>query len=142
MSAIAFEAAPAFREESLVLTGRRSGAVWLARGHRAVRGEASRVEADWRWALEREERRGDVLGFFHTHPPGTGTAPSPRDIRTMQAWCGALGKPLLCVIACAGETQSTIFQSDEHAGRDLPITECFGRNVWVIVDASEMEEKA
>jgi hypothetical protein len=66
---------------------------------RETAGEAARVEADWAWSLEREEKEGDVQGFFHTHPPAAGTAPSQTDIRSMQAWTLALGKPLLCLIA-------------------------------------------
>ena len=76
---------------------------WQLRAHRQVTGQPASVEADWRWALAREEERGDVAGFAHTHPVGAGTAPSDRDVRTMAAWCSAFGKPLLCLIA-EGET--------------------------------------
>jgi len=68
-----------------------------ARCHSA--GQPASVEADWRWALAREEARGDVAGFAHTHPAGSGTRPSQRDVRTMEAWCNAFGKALVCLIA-------------------------------------------
>ncbi|HEY7356304.1 MAG TPA: Mov34/MPN/PAD-1 family protein, partial [Ktedonobacterales bacterium] len=85
----------AFREEAAILTGTRSGLAWLMRSQRPAPGAPASVEADWHWALEREERCGDVLGFYHTHPPAAGAVPSERDALTMRAWCGAFGKPLL-----------------------------------------------
>jgi hypothetical protein len=75
------------------------GMTWTVAMAREDQGAAARCEADWAWTLHREEERGDVAGFFHTHPPGGGVRPSERDLRTMQAWTLALGKPLLCLIA-------------------------------------------
>lgn len=72
---------------------------WQLRARRRVAGQPASVEADWRWALAREEEQGDVVGFAHTHPTGAGTNPSGRDVRTTEAWCSAFGKPLLCLIA-------------------------------------------
>lgn len=60
-------------------------------------GDAISVTLDWQWALNREEKKGDVIGFWHTHPSGN-LEPSKRDIKTMQAWISCFGKPLLCVI--------------------------------------------
>jgi hypothetical protein len=65
-------------------------------------GEAASVVADGAWTLRREESCGDVVGFMHTHPMG-GLSPSSRDVRTMRAWCDALGKSLICVIATPHE---------------------------------------
>jgi proteasome lid subunit RPN8/RPN11 len=87
-----------------------------------VDGQSCSVEADWQWTLEREEQFGDVIGFCHTHPVAVGGAPSERDIRTMQAWCSALGKPLLCVIAIeslSGDIAAYLFDDDEDAGRPV-----------------------
>lgn len=67
-------------------------------------GTLAQVEADGAWAFRREERRGDVAGFFHTHPPGA-TAMSSRDRATMRAWAAAFGKPLLCGIRCGREVR-------------------------------------
>jgi proteasome lid subunit RPN8/RPN11 len=72
---------------------------WRLLARRNVAGRPASVEADWRWALAREEERGDVAGFAHTHPAGSGTRPSQRDVRTMEAWCSAFGKALVCLIA-------------------------------------------
>ncbi len=124
----------AFVEEAYILTGIRRGRVWLVRCQRRMEGTPASVEADWRWALEREERRHDVVGFYHTHPPAASAAPSARDRRTMRAWCAALGKPLLCVIACNGHIQSTCFHDDEDNGRPLPVTERFAGGILVVVE--------
>lgn len=124
----------AFREEAAILTGVRRGRVWLMRCQRPAPGAPASVEADWQWALEREERCGDVLGFYHTHPPAASAAPSARDARTMRAWCGAFGKPLLCVIACGAQVQATLFADEEDAGRALPIIEAFAGGIFVAVE--------
>ena len=123
-----------FREEAHILTGVRRGRIWLVRRRRRMLGAAASVEADWRWALEREERHGDVVGFYHTHPPGAGVVPSERDVRTMRAWCGAFGKPVVCVIACGNRIRSTLFVTDEDAGRRLALTEVFAHGVIVAVE--------
>ncbi len=111
-------------EQCWVLVGRFDPGrqMWLAQVRRHANGSPASVDADWAWALAREETEGDVLGFGHTHPPGAGTSPSARDIRTMQAWCSALGKPLLCLIA-EGENlerpDGYIFEDDNSKGRPL-----------------------
>jgi proteasome lid subunit RPN8/RPN11 len=125
---------PAFLEEASILTGIRRGRVWLMRLQQRLEGAPASVETDWRWALEREERYHDVAGFYHTHPPAAGAAPSQRDVRTMRAWCGAFGKPLLCVIACDGHTLSTRFLDDEDSGLALPVTERFAGGIIVAVE--------
>jgi proteasome lid subunit RPN8/RPN11 len=95
---------------------------WRVRLHHVVEGEHTKVEADWSWTLTREETEGDVMGFYHTHPDGVGAQPSQRDIRTMQAWCSALGKPLLCLIAEDREPRiptGYVFESDERGGQSV-----------------------
>ena len=97
-------------EHCWILTGVQDGAAgWRFRRRKHSAGDAASVEAAWEWALRREERFGDVIGFFHTHPRGAGTQPSSRDMRTMSAWCSALGKPLLCVIAAGKMLNGTLF---------------------------------
>ena len=85
-------------EECWILVGARRGATWRAKRVRYSRGETASVRAEGAWALEREEIRGDVIGFFHTHPMG-GLSPSARDVRTMRAWCDAFDNILICFIA-------------------------------------------
>ena len=96
-------------ERSWVLTGQPLEAGWRVCPCRPSRGQPHQVEADWRWALAREESRGDVVGFLHTHPTGCGTQPSSRDRDTMQAWCSAFGKPLLCLIRSGRRLSAWLF---------------------------------
>lgn len=123
-----------FHEEACILTGVRRGPVWLMRRQHPSQGAPASVEADWHWALEREERAHDVVGFYHTHPLAAGTKPSGRDRRTMQGWCGAFGKPLLCVIACGDQVQATLFADNEDTGQPLPILEVFAGGILVAVE--------
>ena len=109
-------------ERSWVLVGQAQEAGWRVRPCRLSRGQRTQVEADWRWALAREETRGDVTGFLHTHPPGSSTQPSPRDQDTMQAWCSAFGKPLLCLIRSGRKLSAWLFSPGSAA--PLPLTAC------------------
>jgi proteasome lid subunit RPN8/RPN11 len=93
--------------------------IWRVRLRQQISGRPSGVEADWHWALDQEEKIGNLVGFAHTHPVGSGTNPSARDIRTMQAWCSALGKPLLCLIAEGeglNEPAAYVFDDDQSDG--------------------------
>jgi proteasome lid subunit RPN8/RPN11 len=95
---------------------------WRITRHHMVIGRPAEVEADWAWILDRDEAHSDVMGFYHTHPDGCGLAPSQRDIRTMRAWCSALGKPLLCLIAenrKPGVPAGYVFLNDEHGGEPV-----------------------
>jgi proteasome lid subunit RPN8/RPN11 len=76
-------------------------AIVLANGKliRWIVGGAEHVEFDPKWVLKREETKGDIAGFFHTHPPGSGGM-SAHDRRTMAAWAKSFGRPLLCAIQC------------------------------------------
>jgi hypothetical protein len=120
-------------EECWTLLGQRRGRVWRARAVRHVSGQPASVEADGAWALAREESRGDVLGFLHTHPMG-GTRPSARDVRTMRAWCDALGKPLLCLIRTPAALAGFVFEDVESSGTPLRDVERFARGLIVGVE--------
>lgn len=91
------------------------------------------MQFDGDWVLKREEKHGDVVGFLHTHPDGP-ASPSERDVRTMRAWCGAFGKPLLCLIASPGGVRGYRFDG-ESAGEGLELVELFPRGVVIGVDA-------
>lgn len=111
-------------ERCWTLLGERDPAsgTWTVRLEHAVVGARTRVDADWSWTLAREESQRDVAGFFHTHPAGHGASPSERDVRTMQAWCSALGKPLLCLIAEDGheeQLRAHLFMNDEDRGAPM-----------------------
>jgi proteasome lid subunit RPN8/RPN11 len=91
------------------------------------------VRFDGLWVLAREEDRGDVIGFYHTHPDGP-ARPSRRDVRTMRAWCSAFGKPLLCVIASPAGIDGYCFDDDSSEGVPLAVVEVFHRGVVVGVE--------
>jgi len=116
------------------LVGQRRGRVWYARRVRRTLGERACVAFDGPWALDREERRHDVLGFFHTHPDGP-PVPSHRDVRTMRAWCSAFGKPLLCLIASPAGLCGYRFDDDRSDGVALALVEVFPRGVVMGVEA-------
>jgi hypothetical protein len=122
----------ATHEISYVLIGQRRGRIWYGRLRQRQTGQQASVEFDWNWVLEREERQGDVLGFYHTHPAGA-AAPSARDVRTMRAWVSCLGKPLLCVIESNDVLAAHVFATDEDSGQMLDEVERFPRNVIVAV---------
>lgn len=121
-------------EECWTLRGEYRGRVWLCRPVRCASGERTSVRFDGAWALEREEKHGDVVGFLHTHPDGP-SVPSARDVRTMRAWCSAFGKPLLCLIVSPDGIRGYRFDNDDSAGEILAIVEQFSRRVLIGVDA-------
>ena len=99
-------------EHCWTLLGHHQGRFWYARRKRPTRGEVASVEFDADWVLAREESKGDVVGFYHTHPGGN-PEPSLRDLKTMRAWSGSFGKPLLCLIESDGAVAAYRFDDDE-----------------------------
>lgn len=120
-------------EQCWTLVGARRGRIWFARKIHERAGEAFSVRFDGPAVLRREERRRDVLGFFHTHPDGL-PRPSRRDIRTMRAWCSSFGKPLLCVIASPEGIAGYRFDDDASSGVALGLVEVFRRGVVIGVE--------
>lgn len=85
-------------EECWVLLGKvRPNGKWRAWHTRYSVGAPASVNFNWEWVMKREEIKGDVLGFIHTHPSFTAD-PSGTDYQTMEAWVTCFGKPLLCAI--------------------------------------------
>ena len=121
-------------EECWTLVGARRGRIWAARRMQRAAGERSQVAFDGAWALAREEQRRDVVGFYHTHPPGL-LRLSARDVRTMRAWCGAFGKPLVCVIESSGEVAGWVFTDDDSDGVQLNVVETFPRYLVIGVQS-------
>lgn len=122
-------------EECWMLVGQHRGRIWYGRRIQYSHGNQVRVCFDGAWALKREEDRGDVIGFLHTHPNGP-SAPSGRDVRTMRAWCSAFGKPLVCVIADPDGMHGYRFDDDESEGVRLKAVEEFPRSVVIGVDTN------
>ena len=94
-----------------VIVGDIGNGLWFGRTRSLTSGQPTEVECDWQWALEREEEKEDVLGFYHTHPNMPAT-PSNRDLRTMQAWVDCLGKPLVFVIEGSNEARAYWYAND------------------------------
>lgn len=120
-------------EHCWILVGRRQGAFWHARRMQPTRGQVASVAFDGRWVLDREERLGDVVGFYHTHPGGP-ARPSDRDLRTMRAWVGSFGKPLVCVIESEGKLAAYRFEHDRSRGTLLPACEALPRKLVIAYD--------
>ena len=121
-------------EQCWTLLGERRGRVWLCRRVRRTTGERAAVRFDGAWVLRREETRGDVVGFLHTHPDGP-AAPSARDVRTMRAWCLAFGKPLLCLIESPAGLCGYRFDGERSPGEALEAVQAFPRGVVIGVEA-------
>jgi len=100
-------------EVSYILIGKRSDPFRFGRLVRKRKGAPGSVEFDWEWALEREEEKGDVLGFYHTHPYGSGI--SGRDIKTMMAWASCFGKNLLCIIEDSSSRKNKAYVFPSHS---------------------------
>ena len=120
-------------EQYAVLIGHCRSGIWYGRLRQRQVGSPGSVEFDWAWVMEREERYGDVAGFFHTHPSGLAT-PSQRDVRTMRAWVSCFGKPLLCLIESCEGLSAYLFGTDEDAGQRVAQVERFPRSVVVAVE--------
>lgn len=80
---------------------------------KSYKGKRSSVEFSWRSVMRREERFGDVVGFYHTHP-GSSPTPSERDVRTLNAWVIAFGKPMLCAIRSGKRWGFYLFSEDGY----------------------------
>jgi hypothetical protein len=120
-------------EISYILIGHCRDGLWYGRLRQRQVGSPASVEFDWAWVMAREERYGDVAGFFHTHPQGLAT-PSARDLRTMRAWVSCFGKPLLCLIDGGDRLSAYLFETDEDDGRPVARVERFPRNAIVAVE--------
>ena len=120
-------------ERCWTLVGSRQGRFWYGRRMRPTRGDPASVSFDAAWVNAREETKGDVVGFYHTHPSGMPN-PSERDHRTMRAWVGSFGKPLLCLIEADGTVAAYQYASDDSNGVVLTACELLPRGIVVAYD--------
>ncbi len=84
-------------EQCWIIVGGSDNYMWWGNLIEMTEGTPSDVGFDYRKVMEMEEKEGNIVGFYHTHPSFPAT-PSPRDEDTMLAWSCALGKPLVCAI--------------------------------------------
>lgn len=120
-------------EHCWTLVGKRQGSVWFGQRIQPTTGEPTTVDFDGQWVLAREEGEGDIIGFYHTHPGGS-PDPSARDLKTMRAWVGSFGKPLLCLIEADGQIAAFRFDDDECDGVKLKLCELFPEDIVVACD--------
>ena len=100
------------REQCWILLGGVNELLWWGRMRRETIGDPASVSFNPHYILQREEKRGDVIGMFHTHPSFY-ASPSDRDHRTMRQWVSCLGKPLVCVIDGIDGLRAYWYMDDE-----------------------------
>ena len=113
-----------------VLLGEYRNGIWHAKLSWEKSGSHEAVEFDGRRVLEREERFGDVVGFYHTHPEGFCQF-SERDRRTMYAWCFSFGKPLICAIGTSQGVKAWLFEPEKEHPEECRQVSAFKRNWFV-----------
>jgi hypothetical protein len=131
-------------EVAFVLVGGTSAGIWHVRMIWRAKGSAASVDFDWRRVLAREEKSGDVLGFYHSHPPGL-SRPSGRDDKTMTAWSSCFGKPLLCLIDDGGTVGGWIYdaaanQESDHSTLEVYKIVRFPRNWFVAIERPDIDD--
>ena len=122
-------------EHCWFLTGRKRGRIWYLRKQSEKIGEPHQVAFDANEVVQREEAKGDVVGFLHTHPNML-AVPSARDLKTMQAWTSCFGKPLLCLIDGSDGLQGYLYTDDESDGIKLDTVEAFPRGFLIGVECA------
>lgn len=105
-------------ELSWVIIGEQNDKLWWGYKRHMSKGSSATVKASHSYAMDREEKYFDVLGFMHTHPHWK-AEPSDVDRKTMQSWVDCFGKSLLCIIKGTDGLRAWWFDQDE----DEPI-EC------------------
>lgn len=123
-------------EVGYVLLGETKCGIWHARMMWRRTGTRSSVDFDWQKVLNREEKLGDVIGFYHTHPNGF-KSPSARDDKTMDAWSTCFGKPLLCVISESKNISGWIYDAQKDSKTQVEEVQQF-KNNWLVAITSAM----
>jgi proteasome lid subunit RPN8/RPN11 len=107
---------------------------------RPTAGNLSSVAFNGDWVLRREESKGDVVGFYHTHPSGL-PEPSEQDNRTMWAWVGSFGKPLLCLIEADRRVRAYQYMDDEAAAKKVSACELLPRGIVLAYDGDSCDDQ-
>lgn len=95
-----------FVEHYFTMIGRREdGAIYATLVDNQTQDNPGFVEFDWEAVWKRHLEHRDVLGWFHTHPPGC-HAMSHIDKMTFLSWVTALGGPRYAVILCEGRVHA------------------------------------
>jgi len=107
-------------EECWVIVGKQNEKHWRGRRTRYSSGDPAKVNFDPLWVENREDTKGDIVGFMHTHP-NTFAYPSITDHNTMKSWVMYFGRPMLCMISGTDGLRSWWFM--DHETNTAPI-EC------------------
>jgi proteasome lid subunit RPN8/RPN11 len=96
-----------FAEHYFTMVGKRDpdGAIYATLIDNQTQDNPVLVEFDWEAVWRRHLEHRDVLGWFHTHPPGCHTM-SGTDKDTFTSWLVALGGPRYAVILCEGQVHA------------------------------------
>jgi len=89
-----------FTEECWFLYGKKIGSFYFGWTVYHSEGTAGSVDFDWEKAL-----KGNLLGWFHTHPGVKHILPSSTDNKTMRSWVRSAGRPMLCGIVCGDDME-------------------------------------
>lgn len=111
-------------ENCWILPGGTDRRLWWGYLRRRTTGSVCQVAFDANYVLKREEERGDIIGFFHTHP--CGAYPSNRDDATMHQWVDCFGKPLVCVIQGTDTTRVWIYFDGDNPPVEAKTFKVFG----------------
>lgn len=116
-------------EVYLGLIGGAAGRYWWGVGNWDSQGSVSRVAFDHKKVMEREEKYGDIVGFYHTHPSFP-ASPSRTDYDTMGAWTLCFGRPLVCLIRGTNGLKAHWFIDDETPHMTSWV-KCFGGRIFI-----------
>lgn len=123
-------------EHCWVLIGGRSGPLWHGRLKKLSSGTPTRVAFDFRSIQDREEKHGDIIGFYHTHPTFS-AIPSGIDHNTMKAWVCSFGKPLICAIRGTDGLRIYEYIDDESAPLELLYFKGMGNLMFGVSSAND-----
>ncbi|MBI4863038.1 MAG: Mov34/MPN/PAD-1 family protein [Candidatus Riflebacteria bacterium] len=94
-------------EVGWVLVGFQDDDLVVARRVMQASGAATSVRLDSARILSREEKQGDVVGFWHTHPAGL-IRESGQDRETLGAFCRSFGKSLVSIVETDGSASGWV----------------------------------
>ena len=114
---------------------------------------SAEVRFDYQKVYDREDTYHDVMGFYHTHPPGLKDI-SSIDIETMKQWARCLGKSLICLIETDNSLKGWMISKNNDIKEISVMTEnAVNYDVWlekspsfwetadILTDAPHFEEE-
>jgi proteasome lid subunit RPN8/RPN11 len=131
-------------EKCWVLLGGVNEGLWWGKMSHQTQGSPCSVDFNYDWTIHREETKGDVVGFLHTHP-NFSAHPSCRDDRTMKTWVLSFGKPMVCCIAGIDGLKAWWYYDDESDPVEQPVKKIghliFGTKLESVIKVEKVENK-